>query len=193
MSGRYETFLACAPPIVNTASVPQPGDRVQMPRADAAGPLVRAGQVCHDCEMTREFQVTFDAADPLGLGNFWCEVLGYVRETPPDRDTWDEQLEFWGVPRSEWNSRNVIVDPEGKGPRIFIQRVPEGKLGKNRLHLDVRSFSDLRGDARMEALRAEASRLVALGAETVEEFPPSDFDIGWIVMRDPEGNEFCLD
>lgn len=143
--------------------------------------------------MVRVFQITFDAADPYSLGEFWCEVLGYVREAPPEKASWPEQLEAWGVPEEEWNSRNALVDPEGTGPRIFIQRVPEPKTAKNRLHIDVRVAQELRGEERMDELRALAKRLVRKGATVLSEFPPDDYEIGFIVMQDPEGNEFCLD
>lgn len=145
--------------------------------------------------MAKVLQVTFDCADPKGLGEFWCEVLGYVRESPPDAETWEEQLVLWGVPESEWNSRNAIVDPDGVGPRIFFQRVPEGKSAKNRVHLDVRQAPDLADAERMEAYEQRAAELVALGARRVQRFDPDPAtgEIGFIVMQDPEGNEFCLD
>ena len=143
--------------------------------------------------MIRTFQLTFDAADPLTLGEFWCEVLGYVREAPPNKASWPEQLEFWGVPEEDWNSRNAIVDPVGEGPRIFFQRVPEPKTAKNRLHIDVRVAPELRGEERMGELRALAKRLCRKGAQVLTEFPPDGVDICFIVMQDPEGNEFCLD
>ncbi|MDO5286651.1 MAG: VOC family protein [Actinomycetia bacterium] len=142
-----------------------------------------------------EFQVTLDAADPLRLGEFWCAVLGYQREAPPDYPTWEEQLVAWGVPEALWSSRNAIVDPAGVRPRIFLQQVSEPKAGKNRLHLDVRAAPGLRGDERMAALEAECARLTGLGASRVERYEPAPDNgfAGWIVMRDPEGNEFCLD
>ncbi|MCG6567796.1 VOC family protein [Tessaracoccus sp. ZS01] len=142
-----------------------------------------------------DFQVTFDCADPLALGQFWCEVLGYVREAPPEFDTWEEQLVAWGVPRDQWNSINAIIDPDGVRPRVFFQRVPEGKVVKNRLHLDVRVAPGQVGADRMDVLEAECGRLVDLGARRVrrEEPAPDNGDAGWIVMQDPEGNEFCLD
>lgn len=145
--------------------------------------------------LPREFQITFDAADPLALGEFWCAALGYVRESPPDKATWEEQLTAWGVPEALWNSRNAIVDPSGRGPRIFIQQVPEPKSAKNRLHLDVRAAPGLRGDARMAALEVECERLVALGAQRRQRFEPdaTSGSAGFIVLTDPEGNEFCLD
>jgi hypothetical protein len=97
------------------------------------------------------------------------------------------------VPADQRNERSALVDPDAAGPRIFFQRVPEGKSAKNRVHLDVRAAPGLEGDERMAALEAEAARLVAMGAAQVERFEPGPMDSGFIVMRDPEGNEFCLD
>jgi hypothetical protein len=145
--------------------------------------------------MSREFQVTFDAADPAGLAAFWSETLGYrVQEPPPGFDSWDAALEAWGVPPDRRNDASALVDPDGAGPRIFIQRVPEGKTAKNRVHLDVRAAPGLTGDERMTALEAECSRLVALGASRqLRKDPAPPLDEGHIMMTDPEGNEFCLD
>ena len=85
-------------------------------------------------------------------------------------------------------------DPDGAGPRLFFQRVPEGKTAKNRVHLDLRAAPGLQGEERMAALEAECERLVALGATRVERREPAPpMDAGHIVMTDPEGNEFCLD
>ena len=144
----------------------------------------------------RQVQVTFDCADPNALAGFWTEVLGYKYDDPPQGfDTWEAALEAWGVPREEWNSRSACSDPNGVGPRLFFQRVPEDKTAKNRVHLDVRSAPGLRGEERMAALEAECARLVGLGATRTKRFEPdsSPGEIGFIVMQDPEGNEFCLD
>jgi len=144
----------------------------------------------------RQVQVTFDCADPGALAAFWREVLGYAEEPPPEgHASWEAALEAFGVPRDLWNSRSACRDPEGVGPRLFFQRVPEGKTVKNRVHLDVRTAPELRGEERMAALEAEARRLVALGATRLERFEPdsSPAEIGFVVMQDPEGNEFCLD
>ena len=104
--------------------------------------------------MTRQFQVTFDCADPAALAAFWAEVLGYEVQAPPEGfDSWPAALAAFGVPESEWNSRSAILPSDGAGPRVFFQRVPEGKSVKNRLHLDVRVATELRGDERMAALR----------------------------------------
>jgi hypothetical protein len=142
--------------------------------------------------MTREIQVTFDCADPGSLAEFWAAALGYeVQGPPPGFDTWPDALTAWGVPEDQWNSKSAIIDPDGKGPRIFFQRVPEGKVVKNRVHLDVRAAPGFEGDDRLAALEAEAARLAPLGATKVE--VREDMQSIFIVMQDPEGNEFCLD
>jgi hypothetical protein len=152
--------------------------------------------------MSRRVQITFDARDPRALAAFWSEALGYVIPGPPGDErpagdpwaAWDEFLERVRVPEGERTSKAAVEDPEGSGPRIFFQRVPEGRTAKNRVHLDVRAAPGLRGEERMAALEAECGRLLALGAarlRRVEPGPP--FEAGHLVMADPEGNEFCLD
>jgi hypothetical protein len=145
---------------------------------------------------TKEVQVTFDCADPAALAAFWAEVLGYQVQPPPEGfDSWEAMLESLGVPEEEWNSKSAIVPLEGHGPRVFFQRVPEGKTVKNRVHLDVRAAPGLTGDERMAALEAECTRLEAFGASRAYrvEDDPSIGESGFITMHDPEGNEFCLD
>jgi hypothetical protein len=145
--------------------------------------------------MARDVQFTFDCADPARLAEFWAQVLGYqVQAPPPGFETWPQALEAFGVPPERHNDASAVVDPDGAGPRVFFQRVPEGKQVKNRVHLDVRAAPGLAGDDRMAALEAEAERLVALGASKltrVEPAPP--MDAGHVVLADPEVNEFCLD
>jgi len=145
--------------------------------------------------MARDVQITFDCADPAALAAFWAEALGYrVQGPPPGFASWDEALDAMGVPAERRNDASAVVDPEGTGPRLFFQRVPEGKQAKNRVHLDVRAAPGLDGADRMAALEAEADRLVALGARRVERHEPAPpLGAGHIVMTDPEGNEFCLD
>jgi hypothetical protein len=144
--------------------------------------------------MAREVQVTFDCADPGALAQFWAEVLGYVLQPPPPGfESWDTALEAWGVPPERRNDRSALLDPDGKGPRLFFQKVPEGKSAKNRVHLDVRAAPGLAGEDRMAALEAEAERLVALGARIDHRVEAGGMDDGFVVMADPEGNEFCLD
>jgi catechol 2,3-dioxygenase-like lactoylglutathione lyase family enzyme len=145
--------------------------------------------------MIRDFQVTFDAADPAALSAFWAEALGYRLQDPPKGfDSWDQALEAMGIPPERRNDASALLDPEGVRPRLFFQRVPEGKQAKNRVHLDVRAAPGLEGDARMAALEAEAERLVSLGATRIKRYEPAPpLAFGTIVMNDPEGNEFCLD
>ncbi|MFE1166335.1 VOC family protein [Nocardiopsis sp. NPDC058789] len=140
----------------------------------------------------REFQVTFDCASPERVARFWCEVLGYVVPPPPEGFAdWDEFNR--ALPPEQQDSAFACVDPSGKGPRLFFQRVPEGKTVKNRVHLDVRAGTGLVGDERLATLQAERERLEALGAECVRVMRSDGFNESCIVMQDVEGNEFCLD
>ncbi|QKG21387.1 VOC family protein [Actinomadura verrucosospora] len=143
----------------------------------------------------REVQITFDCADPAALAAFWADALGYRLQDPPQGfDSWEQALDAMGVPPEHRNDASAVVDPGGSGPRLFFQRVPEGKQAKNRVHLDVRAAPGLTGDERMAALEAEAERLVARGAARVGRHEPAPpLGAGHIVMTDPEGNEFCLD
>lgn len=145
--------------------------------------------------MAREIQVTFDCGNPAALAGFWAEALGYrIQEPPAGFDTWDAALEALGVPPESRNDASAVVDPDGAGPRIFFQRVPEGKGAKNRVHLDVRAAPGLTDEQRMTALETESARLVSLGATRIGRHEPAPpLAGGHIVMRDPEGNEFCLD
>ena len=153
--------------------------------------------------MSRAFQVTFDAADPLSQARFWAEVLGYRIPGPPGvvlaegddpLTAWLTFLEDAGVPAEERDRASAIEDPDGVRARVFFQKVPEGKVAKNRVHLDVRAAPGLQGEERMAALEAECERLTSLGATRVRRFEPDPpMSAGFIVMADPEGNEFCLD
>jgi len=147
--------------------------------------------------MSRHIQVTFDAHDPRTLSSFWRDVLGYVHPAPPGVDlpegadplaAWDEFLVRVGVPEEQRNSSSAVEDPDGHGPRLFFQQVPEDKVAKNRVHLDVRAAPGLQGDERMAALEVECG---ATRVRRDEPAPP--LSAGFIVMTDPEGNEFCLD
>ncbi|MGR6317939.1 VOC family protein [Micromonospora soli] len=145
--------------------------------------------------MARDVQITFDCADPAGLAAFWAEALGYRLQDPPAGfESWEQALEAMGVPPESRNNASAVVDPEGSGPRLFFQRVPEGKQAKNRVHLDVRAAPGLTGDARMAALEAEAERLVSHGATRLRRHEPAPpLGAGHLILADPEGNEFCLD
>lgn len=153
----------------------------------------------------REIQITVTTPDPAALAAFWKEALGYVYPAPPGVDlpegadplqAWDEFLERAGVPVEQRNSMSAIEDPEGVGPRVLFHQVAEPHPTPGRWHLDLRAAPGLgEGQARMDALEAECARLVALGAHRQRRFEPGEIPmgIGWIVMTDPDGNEFCLD
>ena len=88
-----------------------------------------------------KFQVTFDANDPAGLADFWALALGYEIQPPPRGfDSWDDWATGMGIPEENWNDARALVDPTGEGPRIFFQRVPEGKTAK----IESTSMSTLR-------------------------------------------------
>jgi hypothetical protein len=140
----------------------------------------------------RQVQVTFDCAEPERVARFWCEVLGYVVPPPPEGfASWDDFNR--ALPPEQQDSAFACVDPTGVGPRLFFQRVPEGKVVKNRVHLDVRAGTGLVGDERLSALEAERDRLVDLGASCVRVMRADGINESCIVMQDVEGNEFCLD
>lgn len=137
------------------------------------------------------FQVTFDAADPARLGDFWAAVLGYVQQPPPAGfASWVEFLRQAGYSEEEMDGAYAIVDPDGSGPRIYLQKVPEGKQAKNRVHLDVNVGAGLEGAERRAKVDAEVLRVTGLGATLLREL--SEHDEYCAVMTDPEGNEFCL-
>ncbi|MEU3718733.1 VOC family protein [Streptomyces californicus] len=140
----------------------------------------------------RQVQITFDCASPQRVARFWCEVLGYVVPPPPQGfDTWDA-YEQSRLPEKR-DSGFVCQDPNGVGPRMYFQRVPEGKVVKNRVHLCVRVGTGLVGAERLAALEAERDRLIPLGAECERVLLADEQNESCIVMRDIEGNEFCLD
>ncbi|EHR51288.1 hypothetical protein SacmaDRAFT_3052 [Saccharomonospora marina XMU15] len=140
----------------------------------------------------KQFQVTFDCAEPERVARFWCEVLGYVVPAAPEGfATWSDFERT--LPAEQRGASFACVDPSGVGPRLYFQRVPEGKVVKNRLHLDVRVGTGLVGEQRVAALEAECSRLVALGAKRVRLLLADGENESCLVMQDVEGNEFCLD
>jgi hypothetical protein len=122
--------------------------------------------------VARRFGLVLDANDPERLAGFWTLALGYARS--------ERQ-----APDGVW-----IYDPDG-GPPLFIQRVPEPKTAKNRLHLDIYASAGDGGFAeRRERVEAAAERLIAAGAAfATRSVDPDDY---FVVLRDPEGNEFCL-
>jgi uncharacterized glyoxalase superfamily protein PhnB len=130
------------------------------------------------------WQLTIDADDPHALADFWAAALGAELE---DNSALIENVlaKGWAQEsdtllhhdRRYWRD---LVAVRGAGPRILLQRVPEAKAVKNRLHLDL--------NVGEENLRAEVERLVALGAVEGREWREAGGH--WIAMTDPEGNEF---
>ncbi|MEP7019063.1 MAG: VOC family protein [Pseudonocardiales bacterium] len=141
--------------------------------------------------MSVSFQISFDAADPERLGTFWAEVLGYVMQDPPAGfASWDAFLDSIGYPADERDHAYALVDPEKVKPRLFFQKVPEGKTAKNRVHIDVNAGAGVAPDEKRSVVRARADEIVALGATELREH--DEHGEYWIVMQDIEGNEFCV-
>ena len=99
-------------------------------------------------------------------------------------------LKAQGIPESEWNSASAVVDPDGGGPRIYFQQVPEGKVVKNRVHLDLNVGGPRTAPPaeRRRRIDAEVERLIALQARKVR--PVEERGEYFVNMLDPEGNEF---
>ena len=113
--------------------------------------------------------ITVDAHDPLALAQFWADALGWkIGEGVNDIEVWIER---------------ELGDPRNTGfPDILFLKVPDSKVVKNRLHLDLRP--DDQG--------AEVARLEKLGAKKIDIGQSTDPDTTWVVMADIEGNEFCV-
>jgi hypothetical protein len=110
--------------------------------------------------------ITFDCADPYRLALWWCEAFD-VPPSPEDHPGDPEALCALG---------------EGR-PRLLFERVPDAKSGKNRVHLDIQA-----GRSR----EAEVERLMRLGARLIADHRQPD-GAGWVVLADPEENEFCVE
>ena len=138
-------------------------------------------------------QIVFDCADPERLSRFWAAALHYrLQDPPPGFDNWPAWLKAQGIPESEWNSASAVVDPDGRGPRLYFQRVPEGKVVKNRVHLDlnVGGPRETPLDERRRRVDPEVDRLVQLGARKSRAM--AERGEYWVNMFDPEGNEFDI-
>ncbi|MFD0316657.1 VOC family protein [Streptomyces flavalbus] len=144
------------------------------------------------------WKLVIDAADPHAQADFWAAALGY--EVEDNSALIERLLGFDAVPaeltveshgRRAWRDLIAVRHPDdpydeesgtGLGRRLLFQRVPEPKTGKNRLHLDLHPGGDRRAD--------EVARLRGLGASVLREVKEAGGE--WVVMRDPEGNEFCV-
>ncbi len=109
------------------------------------------------------FGLVLDCADPDRLAHFWSKALGYVNV-------------------GSAGAYVALYPAERSGPKLLLQRVDEPKTSKNRMHIDFETAD----------IHAEADRLATLGAQRVSGEPCSEHGSTWILMADPEGNEFCI-
>lgn len=136
--------------------------------------------------------VVVDVTDPNIMAEFWTFALGYVPQPPPKGfDTWEAFADALDMSAEDRERYTGIIDPKGIGPRILFQKVPEGKTVKNRWRLDIdiidRSLPEDRHD---QIRKAGIAAMVERGASEVARF---DEVVGrWVLMTDPEGNEFCV-
>lgn len=123
--------------------------------------------------------ITFACEDPGRLAGFWAAALGYVeQEAPP------EFMEAWLAAGGDPNGAAAIVDPEGTGPRLFFERKAKTPTASIPIHLDLNAPDR----------EAEVERLLELGARVVETRTRTTgpYVETWTVMKDPEGNGFCV-
>ena len=109
--------------------------------------------------------IVFDCDDQRRVARFWAEALGYTLEPEPPEAPADEP--------------QMIAPPHG-GIRLWFNKVPEPKTGKNRVHIDVTMPDD-----------GEMERLLGLGARVLREIRNDAGELWWTIMADVEGNEFC--
>jgi hypothetical protein len=116
--------------------------------------------------MATGIQVVFDCADPDSLARFWAEAIGYKLQDPPaGYGSWEHWAREQGIPQERWNDASA-VDPDNRGPRLYLQRVPEAKTTKNRVPLDFNA-GGAHGTPLAERRRridAEVERLLGAGA-----------------------------
>jgi predicted enzyme related to lactoylglutathione lyase len=113
--------------------------------------------------MTRRIGLVLDCLEPEPLATFWAAALGYTNV-------------------GSAGSYVMLLPSEGDGPQLLLQRVPEGKKTKNRMHFDIH----------VADIAEEAARLASLGARRVQSEPLEEHGTHWFLMADPEGNEFCV-
>lgn len=107
--------------------------------------------------------LVLDCADPELLGEFWAEALGYTNV-------------------GTFGAYVALLPTEPGAPKLLLQKVPEAKAGKNRMHFDIETPD----------IEAEAARLEGLGAIRSAPGTQTEFGTTWVRMTDPEGNEFCV-
>jgi hypothetical protein len=148
--------------------------------------------------VTIEWQLTIDCADPDVLVPFWAQALGYVpAPPPPGHATWRDWYLSAGVPAEELGDSDCVdrlADPDGHGPLIWFQIVPERKSLKNRLHLDLKvgGGRSVPLELRRERVDAKVASLVATGATVLRSAEDIENNHYACTLADPEGNEFCV-
>lgn len=144
--------------------------------------------------MTTKWTLTIDCAHPTELAAFWSTALGYVEASPPEGfGSWPEWLTQLGVPEDEWDDGAALEDSDGLRPSISFLKVPEPKVVKNRVHLDLQVGGGRAQpwEVRWARVMAAVERLTAAGATVIGE-DAQDGIPDHVVMADPEGNEFCV-
>jgi hypothetical protein len=146
--------------------------------------------------MPTTYQLVVDCADPDRLARFWAAALGYELAPPPAGfATWNDFYRDVGVPEEDLvDGADRISDPDHGGPTIWFHQVPDPKVVKNRLHLDLHA-SGPRTDpleTRRHRVDTEAARLATLGATITGPLPEEGLDHYAVGMKDPEGNEFDI-
>ena len=138
--------------------------------------------------MAVRIDLTLDCANPTRLAEFWKLALGYEDEPPPapftSREEWLAQFDS---DDDDAGDGAWLHDPAGVGPRLSLLQVPEPKVAKNRLHMDVRVSASVGADRRVAAITEAVVRRDAAGGSALQELPGHP-----VVMADPEGNEFCV-
>jgi hypothetical protein len=136
--------------------------------------------------MAFRIDLTLDCANPTRLAGFWKLALGYEDEPPPAPfATRQEWLQQFDLSEDDADDGAWLCDPDGVGPRLVLQQVPEPKVVKNRLHMDVRVAGAGSAEERWARITEVVDRLATAGATRLQEFPGHH-----VVMADPEGNEF---
>ncbi|MFJ4921319.1 VOC family protein [Streptomyces sp. NPDC088725] len=144
--------------------------------------------------MAVKWSLTIDCAHPVALAEFWALALDYVRKPPPAGfGSWEEWFAHYDIPEEEWDGAAYLSDPDGVGPALSFLHVPESKVVKNRLHLDVQvgGGRDTPWEERWPRVLAAVERLTAAGATALRTFELEGRP-DHVLMADPEGNEFCL-
>jgi hypothetical protein len=146
--------------------------------------------------MAVRFQLVIDCADADRLARFWAGALGYqIAPAPAGFATWNDFYRDLGIAEEDLtDGADRISDPDGQGPTIWFHAVPEAKVVKNRLHVDIQASGE-RSDpieTRKQRVDAEARRLAGLGATITGALAEEGLDHYAVGMKDPEGNEFDI-